>query len=126
MAGLRIGGLASGMDTDGIVSELMKAERLPLDKLTQNKQILEWQRDDYREMNTLLQDFDKFIFDNMTLQSNLIKKKVTSSDTSAVTATANSSAANINTKINVTQTAKSATWISTNETTFERVYTKNS
>jgi flagellar hook-associated protein 2 len=118
MAGLRIGGLASGMDTDSIVFELMKAERLPLNKLTQNKQLLEWQRDDYREMNKLLQDFDKFIFDNMTLQSNLIKKKVTSSDTSAVTATANSSAANINTKISVTQTAKSATWISTKETTF--------
>ena len=119
MSGLRIGGLASGMDTDGIVSELMKAERLPLDKLTQNKQILEWQRDDYREMNTLLQDFDKFIFDNMTLQSSLIKKKVTSSDSSAVTATANSSAANINTKISVTQTAKAANWVSPEKTSFQ-------
>ncbi|MGM0876466.1 MAG: flagellar hook-associated protein 2 [Bacillota bacterium] len=115
---MRIGGLASGMDIDQIVSDLMKAERMPLDKLTQKKQILEWQRDDYREMNKLLKDFDDFIFGNMTLQKDLIKKKVTSSDTSAVTATANSSAANINTTIQVTQTAKSATWISTGATTF--------
>ena len=57
----RIGGLASGMDIDTLVSDLMKAERLPLDKLTQKKQILEWQRDDYRSMNTLLSDFDKYI-----------------------------------------------------------------
>ena len=53
----RISGLASGMDIDTIVSDLMKAERIPLDKLNQNKQTLEWQRDDYRAMNTLLLDF---------------------------------------------------------------------
>ena len=53
----RISGLASGMDIDTIVKNLMNAERMPLDKLKQNKQTLEWQRDDYRAMNTLLLDF---------------------------------------------------------------------
>ena len=109
---MRIGGLASGMDIDKIVSDLMKAERMPLDKLYQKKQILEWQRDDYRSMNTLLQDLDNYIFNNLTLQSSMLKKKVTSSDESVVTATANSTAANISTTINVTQIATSATWIS--------------
>ena len=55
MAGLRIGGLASGMDIDGIVSELMTAERMPLDKIEQKKIYTEWQRDDYRTMNTAYQ-----------------------------------------------------------------------
>lgn len=32
---VRIGGLASGMDIDQIVSDLMKAERMPLDKIKQ-------------------------------------------------------------------------------------------
>lgn len=41
---IRISGLASGMDIDDIVSKLMKTERVPLDKLTQKKQTLEWQR----------------------------------------------------------------------------------
>lgn len=109
---MRIGGLASGMDIDTLVSDLMKAERIPLNKLTQKKQILEWQRDDYRGMNKLLNEFDRYIMDNMTLQSSLLKKKVTSSNSTAVTATANASAANINTTINVTSTAKAATWIS--------------
>jgi flagellar hook-associated protein 2 len=109
---MRIGGLASGMDIDQIVKDLMKVERMPLDKLYQKKQILEWQRDDYRSMNTLLQDLDNYIFNNLTLQSSMLKKKVTSSDESVVTATANSSAANISTTINVTQIATSATWIS--------------
>ena len=31
---MRIGGLASGMDTESMVKELMKAHRIPLDKIT--------------------------------------------------------------------------------------------
>ena len=57
MAGLRIGGLASGMDIDGIVSKLMTAERMPLDKIEQRKIYTEWQRDDYRTMNTAIKEF---------------------------------------------------------------------
>ncbi len=109
---MRIGGLASGMDIDKIVGDLMKVERMPLDKLKQKKQILEWQRDDYRSMNTLLQDLDSYIFNNLTLQSSMLKKKVVSSDESVVTATANSSAVNISTNLTVTEVATSATWIS--------------
>ncbi|MCZ0754401.1 flagellar hook-associated protein 2 [Anoxybacillus sp. J5B_2022] len=112
MSTMRISGLASGMDIDKLVSDLMKAERMPLDKLKQKKQILEWQRDDYRSMNTLLQDLDSYIFNNLTLQSNMLKKKTTSSDESVVTATANTSAANISTNLTVTQVATAATWVS--------------
>jgi flagellar hook-associated protein 2 len=116
---MRIGGLASGMDIDQIVKDLMKVERMPLDKLKQKKQILEWQRDDYRSMNALLQDLDNYIFNNLTLQSSMLKKKVASSDESVVTATANSSAANISTTINVTKIAKAATWISNGTENFQ-------
>ncbi|RDE36265.1 flagellar hook-associated protein 2 [Parageobacillus thermoglucosidasius] len=116
---MRIGGLASGMDIDQIVKDLMKVERMPLDKLKQKKQILEWQRDDYRSMNTLLQDLDNYIFNNLTLQSNMLKKKVTSSDESVVSATANASAANISTNISVTKIAKAATWISDGTENFQ-------
>lgn len=112
MSTMRISGLASGMDIDKIVSDLMKAERMPLDKLKQKKQILEWQRDDYRSMNTLLQDLDSYIFNNLTLQSSMLKKKTVSSDESVVTATANTSAANISTNLTVTQVATAATWVS--------------
>jgi flagellar hook-associated protein 2 len=109
---MRIGGLASGMDIDKIVSDLMKAERMPLDKLKQKKQLLEWQRDDYRSMNALLQDLDNFIFNNLILQSSMLKKKVTSSNDSVVSATASASAANVATNIEVQQIATSAIWLS--------------
>ena len=36
---MRIGGLASGMDIDTLVGDLMKAERIPLDKIKQKKYI---------------------------------------------------------------------------------------
>ena len=54
----RISGLASGMDIDSIVKGLMDAERVPLDKLYQKKTYTEWQRDDYRTMNTALSELD--------------------------------------------------------------------
>jgi len=113
MAGnLRISGLASGMDIDQIVKDLMKVERMPLDKLKQKKQLLEWQRDDYRAMNTLLQGLDDYLFSNITLQSNMLKKTVSSSNEAAVTATAGSSAANVATTIQVDRVATSAVWLS--------------
>ncbi|QHC05385.1 flagellar hook-associated protein 2 [Anoxybacillus sp. PDR2] len=118
MSTMRISGLASGMDIDQMVKDLMKAERMPLDKLTQKKQTLEWQRDDYRSMNALLQDLDNYIFSNLTLQSSMLKKKVTSSNDSVVTATASASAANVSMNINVAKIATSATWISTGTENF--------
>ncbi|WP_272495753.1 flagellar hook-associated protein 2 [Bacillus pinisoli] len=109
---MRIGGLASGMDIDSLVSELMKVERIPLDKIKQKKQTMEWQRDSYREMNTLLKELDTFIFDGVSLQSNLTKKSVTSSNELSVTASANASASNISTNIEVKALAKAASWVS--------------
>jgi len=80
------------MDIDQMVSDLMKAERMPMNKLTQQKQLLEWKRDDYRDLNKLLTDFRNLSFD-MTLQRNYSQKQVTSSNTK-VSASASSTAAN--------------------------------
>ncbi len=82
---IRMGGLVSGLDTDKIVKDLMKAERMPLDKLKRKKQTEEWKRDAYREMNTLLLDFRNNTVSNLKLQGTFLKKTITSSDDSAVT-----------------------------------------
>ncbi|MCF6138750.1 flagellar hook-associated protein 2 [Pseudalkalibacillus berkeleyi] len=109
---MRIGGLASGMDIDQLVSDLMKSERIPLDKMNQDKQLLEWKRDDYREMNKLLKDFDKHIFDGVFRQSTYLSKSVTSSDQASVSAKAGNSAVATNTSIKVNQLAKAAMYSS--------------
>ncbi|MGM0923177.1 MAG: flagellar hook-associated protein 2 [Bacillota bacterium] len=106
---VRIGGLASGMDIDSLVADLMKAERMPLDKLKQNKQTLEWQRDGYREMNSLLFAFRNATFD-MKLSSNYRARATNSSNSDKVTATATSSASTSSYSISkVDQLATAAT-----------------
>jgi flagellar hook-associated protein 2 len=88
---MRIGGLASGMDIDSLVMDLMKAERMPLDKLFQKRQTLDWQRDAYRDVNLQLSKF-RDNYSKMRLQSAFNAYGVTSSNESAVKATASSSA----------------------------------
>ncbi|WP_226529289.1 flagellar hook-associated protein 2 [Metabacillus niabensis] len=114
---MRIGGLASGMDIDTIVSDLMKAERIPLDKLTQKKQTVEWQRDDYREMNKLLKELDDMLFVNQNSigrEATFLKKSVTSSDDSKVTAKAVNAQTNVSATIDVLNLASSASWKTSN------------
>lgn len=84
---MRIGGLASGMDIDQLVGDLMKAERIPLDKIKQKKQTLEWQRDQYRDMNKLLNELQTMAKD-MNYEKTYVSKKTTSSNDGALTATA--------------------------------------
>lgn len=81
---LRIGGLASGMDIDTLVEQLMTAERVPLDKINQKKTYTEWQRDDYREMNSLLLDLDNTIFNGVAKQASFIKKTMAISNSDAL------------------------------------------
>lgn len=104
----RIGGLASGMDIDSIVEKLMSAEKAPLNKLYQQQQKYEWERDAYREINTALSSFDDFLFDNYRLSSNFYKKTVASSNSNLVTATATSAATGSLSIDGVSQLAKSA------------------
>jgi flagellar hook-associated protein 2 len=88
---MRIGGLASGMDIDTLVMDLMKAERMPLDKLFQKRQTLDWQRDAFRDINLQLSKF-RDSYSKMRLQSTFNAYGVTSSNEGAVKGTATSSA----------------------------------
>jgi len=106
---LRIGGLASGMDIDSLVEQLMTAERTPLDKLEQKKTYTEWQRDDYREMNTLLSTLDTSIFNGISKQSSYIKKTVTISDPDAISVKNVNSTIDFSGSVKVNQLASAAT-----------------
>lgn len=88
---MRIGGLASGMDIDQIVSDMMKAERTRVDTLYQRKQTLQWQQEYYREINARLLSFQTSAF-NMKLKSAVSKSTAIVSNESIVTAIAGSAA----------------------------------
>ncbi len=101
---LRIGGLASGIDTDSIIKNLMKVKRMPVDKLKQEKQILNWQQEDYRGVNSTLRGFRDKLFD-MKLQSTYLVNSASSSNETAVSASANSNAKRGIYSVSVTQLA---------------------
>lgn len=110
---MRIGGLASGMDIDSLVEKLMQAEKAPLTKLQQQKQTNEWQRDAFRTINKNARSLSDYMFDNMTRQSSLIKKSVTSTNP-AISAKANADATGTLQISEVTKLATSATLASQN------------
>ncbi|WP_088005706.1 flagellar hook-associated protein 2 [Indiicoccus explosivorum] len=110
---MRISGLASGIDTETMVKELMAAERIPLDKLNQKKTYLEWQRDDYREVNRNLKAFSDKLFDNLILQSTFIQKNVNISQPDAVSIRNVGSTSDFTGSIQVNRLASAATIIGT-------------
>jgi flagellar hook-associated protein 2 len=107
---MRVNGIASGMDIDGMVSKLMKAEAVPLDQMKQKQQLLQWKRDDYRDMNTALKDLDTTIFTGISMQSTFNKKTVTSSNDSLVSASATNASNNMSVRIGVDHLATAASW----------------
>ncbi|MFJ8089694.1 flagellar filament capping protein FliD [Lysinibacillus sp. NPDC095746] len=104
----RIGGLASGMDIDSLVEKLMKAERMPLNKTFQQKQLLEWKRDAYRNVNAKLKTFDTFLLDKMILSGKMNQKTATSSNENLVSVKATSGATGNITIGGVSQLASAA------------------
>ncbi|QZY54291.1 flagellar filament capping protein FliD [Crassaminicella profunda] len=124
----RITGLASGMDTESIVSGLMKAERVKVDKLFQKQQTTLWKQEQYNEVN---KDFANFILDtkkdlelskslsNGMLIGNSISnlnwvKKVSSSDEDVLTAKASAIGMTGVHKIKVNNLAEGVSAVSTN------------
>ena len=108
---IRFGGLASGIDTDTIIKQLMQAERAPVDKLEQKKQTTEWKRDAYREINRSLMTLRNSAVDLM-FSRNFYAKTSSSSDESKISVTAAPSSGNSAVRIDsVTQLASSATTI---------------
>lgn len=105
---LRITGMSSGMDIDKIVSDLMKAERIPLDKIKQKKTLAGWSMDQYREINSKLASF-RSTTNNLRLSGDWNQLKTTSSNTSVITATSAGGGNTVNHTIEVVSMAKGVT-----------------
>ncbi len=59
---LRISGMSSGFETEAIVESLMRVERLKINKLEEQKTLLQWRQDSLLEVNNILRAFrDKYI-----------------------------------------------------------------
>lgn len=122
-SGIRFSGMASGMDTESIVKQLMQAKRFTLNKFTQDKTRTQWKREAYHSVN---KDIATFLLDarkklGLTdytymgkLSPNSINKvdwakKAKSSDENAIAVSADSTANTGSIDITVENIAKKAT-----------------
>lgn len=57
MSAIRFGGIASGIDTETIIKQLMNVERTKVDRVSQLKQVSLWKQEQYRAINNKLANF---------------------------------------------------------------------
>ncbi|MDX9870887.1 MAG: flagellar hook-associated protein 2 [Clostridia bacterium] len=107
VSNIRLSGLATGMDTESLVRDMMKIARMPLDKKLKTKQTLQWKQEDYRTMNLSLLALKNKAFD-MRLESSFTARKITSGNQDIVTATATGEAINGTFNLKVAQLAEAA------------------
>ncbi|MDG5786663.1 flagellar hook-associated protein 2 [Evansella sp. AB-P1] len=91
---MRLTGFASGMDINQMVSDLMQAERMPLQKMEQDQNELVLKMGEYREVNRAFMDFRTNTFDTIMRRSNMDAKQVVSTNEALVSATANAGSDN--------------------------------
>ncbi len=108
---LRITGLASGIDTEQVVSDLMKAARIPRDQVYQKQQWVEWQQGAYRDINLAMDTF-RTAEENLRLESTFNAYNATSSNPTVASVKTTGNAVQGSYTVNVTQTAQVATFIS--------------
>ena len=122
----RISGLASGMDTEQMVRDLMNVERIKVDKLYQQKQLQVWRQEAYNNIN---KSFANFILDtkkefgltkttstgvmlNNSVSSLSWVKAATASNESIATVSATANAIRGNYSVNVDRLADGVTMAS--------------
>lgn len=107
MAGIRMTGLISNMDTESIVTQLMEAQRTKVTKIQNKKTKLEWSQDKWKDFNTKLYKLYQDQTSNLRLVGNYSTKKATSADESIAKITAENSATVGTHKVAIKQLASS-------------------
>ena len=105
---IRMTGLISGMDTEGMVKELVQASSTKVDKVKKEQQLLEWKQEAWQDLNTKLYNFYKGELFNFKSASSYTAKKATSSDETKVKVSAGANAPNGSHTVSVKQLASSA------------------
>ncbi len=120
---MRMTGLASGMDTESMVKELVSASSEKVNKIKQKKQDVEWKKEIWSGLNTKIYNFYKTQLSAFKTVSNYNTKKATVSDETKVTVKAGVGATNGTHSVSVEQTASSAYLTGDNIKTYGKSYT---
>ncbi len=90
---IRMSGMVSGMDTESIVAELMKAQRMKLTKIENKKTVMEWKQEKWKALNTKLYSFYTGSLSKLKAEGSYQTKKASSNDESKATITTSNIAA---------------------------------
>lgn len=91
---IRMSGLMSGMDTEGIVKELMSAQSLKKTKVVQAKTKLEWKQTKWSDLNSKLTSLYNNFVTKMQMSTAYKTKKASVSDPTKASVTAGTAAVN--------------------------------
>ncbi len=103
---MRISGIASGLDTDSMVQELVKASSAKKEELEKAQKKLEWKQESWKDLNAKVYSFFNDQLSNLSLQGSYIKKKTTVGDSNIASVIAGDTAVNGTQSLAVKKLAK--------------------
>ncbi|NLL75894.1 MAG: flagellar filament capping protein FliD [Clostridiales bacterium] len=104
---IRITGMNSGLDTEAIITELMKVQKTKVDNVKKQQTKLQWKQDAWKELNTKVYSFFNSTLNNMRTSSDYSKKTTDISDSSLVKVVTGDTAMNAVQKLSITELAAS-------------------
>ena len=104
---LRMTGMYSGMDTESIVSQLVKAKSTKVTNLKNEQKKLEWKQTAWQGLNSKIYNMYSKTLSNLRLTSAYSKKSTVSSDSTKATVVASEGAVNGTQTLKVKKLAKS-------------------
>lgn len=113
ISGIRLPGLATGMDTEAVIKQMLNGEQSKIDKAKQKEQIINWQQEIYREVISDVKGFNDKYF-SLTSKDSIINSDawntltLTSSNTNVITATGMAGSSKIDYKFDVKKLAEPA------------------
>lgn len=104
---LRMTGMYSGMDTESIVSQLVKTKSTKVTNLKNEQKKLEWKQTAWQDLNSKIYNMYSKTLSNLRLTSAYSKKSTVSSDSTKATVVASEGAVNGTQTLQVNKLAKS-------------------
>lgn len=103
---LRVTGLASGLDTESIISELVSVNSYKVASLQKAQTKLSWKTDAWKSMNTKVYSFYTSTLSDLRFSSSYSTRKTTVSDSDVATVKTSSKASNTTQSMRVEKMAK--------------------
>ncbi|MCC3145165.1 flagellar filament capping protein FliD [Halanaerobium sp. Z-7514] len=103
--GISLSGLASGMETDNMVEELMAIERAPIKRMELEKQQVEVKREQWQQINQFMQEIEGS-FNELRSRGSYREMEASSTNEDLLTVSASSSADRANYEVRVEQLAR--------------------